>query len=284
MTPPTPKEPEAISELRSGLAGSRYESCGGYGCYNHTWHMADVLSAYDAMKNERDAWEHRAEVAERENGEALAMLAFTGETSLWQAAAATRAKLDEAVQKARYESEVAAQAMAAKDAAERELDRKASWVEELADVISRGRAENAELRDQLADAERERDDADDALAACQAQSAGTIAQLREKLSEVKRERDDAKINEALSKEQRAVLFCENAKLLAKLAEAEKDAARLDWMADDPPFDGLGDHDLYECWHMVAHENGHEEATQDDRRKAFRRLLDTARTAATAKGE
>jgi hypothetical protein len=109
-----------------------------------------------AMKNERDAWEHRAEVAERENGEALAMLAFTGETSLWQAAAATR---------------------------------------------------------------------------------------------------------------------------AKLAEAEKDAARLDWMADDPPFDGLGDHDLYECWHMVAHENGREEATQDDKRKAFRRLLDHARIAA-----
>ena len=161
MTPPTPKEPEAISELRSGLAGSRYESCGGYGCYNHTWHMADVLSAYDAMKNERDAWEHRAEVAERENGEALAMLAFTGETSLWQAAAATR---------------------------------------------------------------------------------------------------------------------------AKLAEAEKDAARLDWMADDPPFDGIGNLDLYDFWHMVAHENGHEEATQEDKRAAFRLLLDTARTAATAQGE
>jgi hypothetical protein len=79
----------------------------------------DVLVA---LRNERDWWEHRAEVAERENGEALAMLAFTGETSLWQAAAATRAKLDEAVQKARYESDVAAQAMAAKDAAERERD------------------------------------------------------------------------------------------------------------------------------------------------------------------
>lgn len=118
----------------------------------------DVLVA---LRNERDWWEHRAEVAERENGEALAMLAFTGETSLWQAAAATR---------------------------------------------------------------------------------------------------------------------------AKLAEAEKDAARLDWMADDPPFDGLGDHDLYECWHMVAHENGREEATQDDKRKAFRRLLDHARAAATAQGE
>jgi hypothetical protein len=81
-----------------------------------------------------------------------------------------------------------------------------------------------------------------------------------------------------------VLFGENAVLLAKLAEAEKDAARLDWMADDPPFDGLGDHDLYDFWHMVAHENGHEEATQEDKRTAFRRLLDTARTAATAKGE
>jgi hypothetical protein len=73
-------------------------------------------------------------------------------------------------------------------------------------------------------------------------------------------------------------------LKAKLDAAEKDKERLDWLADDPPFDGLGDHDLYECWHMVAHENGHEEATQDDRRKAFRRLLDAARTAATAQGE
>jgi hypothetical protein len=227
-----------------------------------------------AMKAERDSWEHRAEVAERENGDALAMLAFTGEpSSLWQAAAAARAKLDEAEQKARYESDVAAQAMAAKDAAE-----------------------------------RERGDADDALAACQAQAAGTIARLREaldkwedsalnllavvhrdggqhtatvgfsascttaeavvvalrakldaavrelaqekegsaeweeesaawnrtcldvqeecdelraKLADAERERDDAKINETLSNEQRAVLFCENAKLLAELDAAEK---------------------------------------------------------------
>jgi hypothetical protein len=61
------------------------------------------------------------------------------------------AERDAAVQKARYESDVAAQAMAAKDAAE-----------------------------------RERGDADDALAACQAQAAGTIAQLREKLDEAER--------------------------------------------------------------------------------------------------
>jgi hypothetical protein len=174
---------------------------------------------------------------------------------------AMKAERDAAVQKAHYESDVAAQAMAAKDTAE-----------------------------------RERGDADDALAACQAQAAGTIAQLREKLAaltahmnqvhetlggsdtvltleaalyvvakldaavrelsqekegsteweeesaawsrkcldvqeecdelrvklaDAERERDDAKVNEALSNEQRAVLFCENAKLLAKLAEAEK---------------------------------------------------------------
>jgi hypothetical protein len=68
MTAPTPKEPEAISEVRSGLAGGRYEGCGGYGCYSHTWHIEDVLLAYDAMKAERDA-----AVRERESAMDLAM-------------------------------------------------------------------------------------------------------------------------------------------------------------------------------------------------------------------
>jgi hypothetical protein len=249
-----------------------------------------------ALRNERDAWEHRAEVAERENGEALAMLAFTGEpSSLWQAAAAARAKLDEAVQKARYESDVAAQAMAAKDAAE-----------------------------------RERGDADDALAACQAQAAGTIARIFEKLdaltahmnqvhetlggsdtvltleaaqhvvaklADAERERDALQerwgtlvdddgepLNLGDMQEYIAVLHEAKEKLREKLADAEKDKERLDWMADDPPFDGIGNLDLYDFWHMVAHENGHEEATQEDKRAAFRLLLDTARTAATAQGE
>jgi chromosome segregation ATPase len=76
----------------------------------------------------------------------------------------------------------AAQHVVAKLAdAERERDRKASWVEEQADIISRGRAENAQLRVKLAEAEKDRGDANDALAACQAQAAGTIARLREAL-------------------------------------------------------------------------------------------------------
>jgi len=220
-----------------------------------------------AMKNERDAWEHRAEVAERENGDALAMLAFTGETSLWQAAAATRAKRDEAV--------------------------------------------------------RERDDADDALAACQAQAAGTIARLREaldkwedsalnllavvhrdggqhtatvgfsascteaeavvvalraKLAEAERERDDAKINETLSNEQRAVLFCENAKLLANLDAAEKDAARYQWLKArllgvDWAFGDPSESVMLFTIPNTMRVSGNLDAT-----------LDTARTAATAKGE
>ena len=52
MSEPT-REPEAISEIRSGLAGGPY-SCGGYGCYDHNWHMEDVLRAYDQVVAERD--------------------------------------------------------------------------------------------------------------------------------------------------------------------------------------------------------------------------------------
>lgn len=138
--PPTPKEGEYITRSRQHLVaavGIGHPDEEGYIDFltgilrEHDALKAErdaaetlVSAQHDAlvaMKAERDAWEHRAEVAERENGEALAMLACTGETSLWQAAAATRAK--------------------------------------------------------LAEAERERGDADDALAACQAQAAGTIAQL-----------------------------------------------------------------------------------------------------------
>ena len=232
MTPPTPKEilcrecGEPIYDLTDAeradplhhYHGNEDNSC-----------LIEVRKMLHKARAERDAsYDRNSEVVRcwlcpgLDAGEALATVQPMHDSRavvIMDAAAfdAMKNERDAAVQKARYESDVAAQARAAKDAAELE-------------------------------------------------------------------RDDAKINETLSKEQRAVLFGENAVLLAKLAEAEKDAARLDWMADDPPFDGLGDHDLYECWHMVAHGNGHEEATQDDKRKAFRRLLDTARTAATAQGE
>jgi hypothetical protein len=159
---------------------------------------------------------------------------------------------DAAVQKARYESDVAAQAMAAKDAAVRELAQEkegsTEWEEESA-AWSRKCLDVQEVCDEL----------------------------RAKLADAVRERVDKIVTIAAHE----AALCD---LRARLADAEKDKERLDWMADDPPFDGLGDHDLYECWHMVAHENGHEEATQEDKRTAFRRLLDTARTAATAQGE
>ena len=257
MTTPTPKEPQVIEHdgkfFRRHRGAWQFSTNRDGGVWHYSvesdieaWlNKVEFLAAgrdaaeklvsaqHDAlvaMKSERDAWEHRAEVAERENGEALSMLAFTGEpSSLWQAAAAARAKLAEAEQKARYESDVAAQAMAAKDAAvrelaqekegsaeweeesaawnrkcrdvqeecdelraklhaltahmnqvhetlggsdtvltleaaqhvvaklaeaERERDRKASWVEEQADIISRGRAENAQLRAKLDAAEK----------------------------------------------------------------------------------------------------------------------------------
>ncbi len=262
---------------------------------------------------------------------------------------ALAAERDAAVQKARYESEVAAQAMAAKDAAVRELaqekegsveweEESAAWSRQCLDV----QEGCDELRDQLADAERERDDADDALAARQAQSAGTIAQLREKLSsltahmnqvhetlggndtvltleaaqhviaklaeaereldrksswvaeladvvsrgraenaelrdqlaDAERERDDAKINETLSNEQRAVLFRENAVLLAKLDAWQRFA----WAMEAEAIMG--------CY---AVDIGDEKRVRDvlsaiGGNGGISAALDTARTAATAQGE
>lgn len=69
-----------------------------------------------------------------------------------------------------------------------------------------------------------------------------------------------------------MLASELRELVAELRRLREDAALLDWMADDPPLDGLCDFDLYEFWHAVAVENGHEEATTEDKRTAFRRLL------------
>ena len=191
MTPPTPEERVCPDCGSDEISRHSFEECCAILKQQRDAMKAErdaaeklVSAQHDAlvaMKSERDCWEHRAEVAERENGEALSMLAFTGEpSSLWQAAAAARVKLDEAVQKARYESDVAAQAMAAKDAAVREAARVDSqwrelYLHRLDEVITLGA--------KLAEAEQERDDADDALAACQAQATGTIARLREALDQ-----------------------------------------------------------------------------------------------------
>jgi hypothetical protein len=114
-----------------------------------------------AMNAERDWWEHRAEVAERQNGEALAMLAFTGEpSSLWQAAAAARVKMHALTAHMNQVRET----LGGSDT-----------------VLTLEAAQHVVAK--LAEAEKERDDANDALAACQAQAAGTIARLRAKLDE-----------------------------------------------------------------------------------------------------
>jgi hypothetical protein len=288
-----------------------------------------------AMKAERDAWEHRAEVAERENGEALAMLAFTGEpSSLWQAAAAARAKMDAltahmnqvhetlggsdtvltleaaqhvvakldaaererdaeyavrkhvihalegqglpkvmpehghgVIQNAYRLYNEASQLRAKLTEAERERDRKESWLGEQADIISRGRAENARLRVKLAEAEKERGDADDALAACQAQAAGTIAQLREMLDKW----EDSALNllavvhrdggqhtatvgfAASCTEAEAVVVA----LRAKLADAEKDTARLDWLEDTKEFSIGAPFNAHPLWWVYVENDNHD---------------------------
>jgi hypothetical protein len=277
MTPPTPKEilcrecGEPIYDLTDAeradplhhYHGNEDNSC-----------LIEVRKMLHKARAERDAsYDRNSEVVRcwlcpgLDAGEALATVQPMHDSRavvIMDAAAfdAMKNERDAAVQKARYESDVAAQAMAAKDAAERELAQEkegsAEWEEESAAWSRKCRdvqEECDELRAKLADAERERDRKEIWLG----------------------ERVDKIVTIAAHE----AALCD---LRARLAEAEKDKERLDWMADDPPFDGLGDHDLYECWHMVAHENGREEATQDDKRKAFRRLLDHARTAATAQGE
>lgn len=68
-----------------------------------------------------------------------------------------------------------------------------------------------------------------------------------------------------------------------------DAARLDWMAKNPPFDAFGiddvgadngcvGMDIYEHAWKVADENGREEAIASDYCEGFRRMIDAARTA------
>jgi hypothetical protein len=246
MTPPTPKEPEAISELRSGLAGSRFEGCGGYGCFNHTWHMEDVLAAYDTLAAERDVQEEKFEQARKLYLETL------------DRAVKAEAERDAAVQKARYESDVAAQAMAAKDAAV-----------------------------------QERDDADDALAACQAQAAGTIAQLRETLDAAERRALNllAVVHRDGGQHTSIVGFAESCTeaeavvvaLRAQLAEAEEDAARLDWLANH--YHHFRVNKPYGGWDFATQKPG--VWSWSDTYKPFptlREALDTALTAATAQGE
>ena len=72
------------------------------------------------------------------------------------------------------------------------------------------------------------------------------------------------------------MIADIATLTAENARLREDGERLDWMAEDPPFDGMGDIDLHELWHQVATKNGREEASVEDQREAFRLLLDTAR--------
>jgi len=57
----------------------------------------------------------------------------------------------------------------------------------------------------------------------------------------------------------------------------KDAARLDWMADDPVFEGFVHIplDVYEFENIVAEQHGRIDPNENDRREAFRRMIDAA---------
>ena len=70
-------------------------------------------------------------------------------------------------------------------------------------------------------------------------------------------------------------------LTAQLAAAKADGERLDYLADEPVFDGFADCplDVYELESIVAEQNGRVDPNASDRREAFRRLIDAARTGA-----
>lgn len=69
---------------------------------------------------------------------------------------------------------------------------------------------------------------------------------------------------------------------AEAAEAEcealrKDAARLDYLADQPVFEGFADSqlDVYELESIVAEQNGRVDPNASDRHEALRRVIDAA---------
>jgi hypothetical protein len=68
------------------------------------------------------------------------------------------------------------------------------------------------------------------------------------------------------------LFC------ARDAGAVTDTQRIDWLADQPVFDNIGNYpllDVYELSCVVAEQRGRMEPNADDQREAFRRLIDAA---------
>jgi hypothetical protein len=72
----------------------------------------------------------------------------------------------------------------------------------------------------------------------------------------------------------------------KCEALRKDAARLDYLADQPVFEGFADSqlDVFELESIVAEQNGRSEPTQADRREAFRRMIDAALAVQPTTGE
>jgi hypothetical protein len=76
----------------------------------------------------------------------------------------------------------------------------------------------------------------------------------------------------------AFAYAEQIEVLRTECDAlRQDAARLDFLADEPVFEGFADSplDVYELESIVAEQNGRSEPTQADRREAFRRVIDAA---------
>ncbi len=109
------------------------------------------------------------------------------------------------------------------------------------------------------------------------QSEQQLQSLRDLLIIAEGQRDQAKIDAEHWKGEWAVVMGQLGGATAEVEAMRKDAARLDFLANEPVFDGFADSplDVYELESIVAEQNGRVDPNVSDRREAFRRVIDAA---------
>ena len=114
------------------------------------------------------------------------------------------------------------------------------------------------------------------------ETAATVATQRAEAAEAQRHVWEQLARMGVRERRALRVECEALRQRAEAAEAErdalrKDAARLDFLANEPVFDGFADSplDVYELESIVAEQNGRVDPNVSDRREAFRRVIDAA---------